>query len=182
MRRQWEERFLKRAIGLVMGLLLMIGPAASAGAAYEGVVRLHVIASDDGAAAQALKLHVRDAVLDQARAILSDAGDAEAAWEIVCEHRDALETAARAAARDGGEDAVCETGVFPFPERRYGDMILPAGEYRALKVVIGAGEGRNWWCVLYPALCYPEGKAAEEVEFHSVIWDWLAGLFGGGAA
>ena len=163
-----------------MGLLLALGPVCSAGAACDGVVRLHVIASDDGAAAQALKLHVRDAVLVKARAILSDAGDAEAAWQAICDNRDALEAAARAAALSGGQTAACETGVFPFPERRYGDMTLPAGDYRALRVVIGAGEGRNWWCVLYPALCYPAGKAPAEVGFHSAILDWLARLFGGG--
>ena len=70
-------------------------------------------------------------------------------------------------------------GVFEFPDRRYGGVFVPAGDYRALRVVIGAGEGHNWWCVLYPSLCLPEG-AEGEMRFHSVILDWLRGLLGGG--
>ena len=69
--------------------------------------------------------------------------------------------------------------MFEFPDRRYGGVFVPAGDYRALRVVIGAGEGHNWWCVLYPSLCLPEG-AEGEMRFHSAILDWLRGLLGGG--
>lgn len=140
-------------------------------------MRLHVIASDDSAAAQALKLKVRDAVLSCARGLLRDARDPEAAWRIVCENVDALQAAARAVAAD----AACETGVFPFPDRQYGGTLVPAGNYRALRVVIGAGQGRNWWCVLYPSLCYPEDWRTGE-GFHSTLWDLVKTLFGGDRA
>lgn len=166
----------KRLLALILMLSLLSAARAEAG----GVVRLHVIAADDSPRAQALKLKVRDAALEAAREMLSDVSDADEAWTAVNENRAALETACRAAARENGcaEPVRCETGVFPFPERRYGHLTLPAGDYRALRVVIGAGEGRNWWCVLYPSLCYPDGKDPSEIEFHSAIWDWFRGLFG----
>ncbi len=148
-------------------------------------VRLHVIASDDGEAAQALKLKVRDAVLEEARVLLADCADAETAWAIVNDNLDALTAAARgAAAAEGyGGPVAAQTGRFDFPDRRYGDVLVPAGRYRALRVVIGAGEGRNWWCVLYPTMCLTENCVpGEPVVFHSVILDWLAGLFGGEGA
>ena len=165
-----------------------MGGAARA-ADLEGVpasdyIRLHVVAEDDGEAAQALKLKLRDAVLDAARALLAGCPDADAAWAAVCENAEALRRAAEDAARDEGYagPVAAETGRFDFPDREYGGVFVPAGEYRALRVVIGAGEGRNWWCVLYPTLCL-QGDAApgEPVVFHSVIWDWLRRLFGGAA-
>ena len=174
-------------------LLIFLAGAVAARAAGEGLsdvpvadyVRLHVIANDDGEAAQALKLKVRDGVLAAARALLADCADADAAWGIVNDHLDALASAAReAAAAEGyGGPIEARTGRFDFPDRRYGDAVVPAGTYRALRVVIGAGEGRNWWCVLYPTMCLPEDCApGEPVVFHSVILDWLGGLFGGEGA
>ena len=150
--------------------------ACPARAACSDYVRLHVIAADDSASAQALKLKVRDAVLSRARELMKDVNDAETAWAVVNDNLDALEEAARRVCAD----AVCETGVYPFPERVYGGTLVPAGDYRALRVVIGAGLGHNWWCVLYPSLCLPEGVDPDgPIRFYSVILDWLRGLLGG---
>ena len=144
-------------------------------------IRLHVVAEDDGEAAQALKLEVRDACLIAARALLADCGSADEAWARIGENLGALEAAATARARALGYagEVDAAAGVFEFPDRRYGGVFVPAGDYRALRVVIGAGEGHNWWCVLYPSLCLPEG-AEGETRVHSVILDWLRGLLGGG--
>ena len=106
----------------------------------EKMIRLHVIANSDSAADQALKLRVRDAVL--ARGRLTDSlpaiGDA----------------AARELARQGSAYAVAVSlEETEFPLKTYDGFALPSGEYLALRVVIGAGEGRNWWCVVYPPLC-----------------------------
>ena len=167
---------------------MLLGTAARAAGAADvpaaDYIRLHVVAEDDGEAAQTLKLKVRDAVLDAARPLLAGCPDADAAWERVCDNGLALRLAAQDRARDEGfaGPVNAETGVFEFPDRDYGGVRVPAGEYRALRVVIGAGKGHNWWCVLYPTLCL-QGDAApgEPVAFHSVIWDWLRRLFGGGA-
>jgi len=141
-------------------------------------IRLHVVAADDGAAAQALKLQVRDAVLAAARPLLADCGDADEAWRRIGEHVDALEAAAALRARELGYDGpvAAETGVFDFPDRHYGAVFVPAGEYRALRVVIGAGEGHNWWCVLYPSLCVPE----DVPPLRPALLEWLRELLGGG--
>ena len=165
----------------------MLALACPAEAAPSDYVRLHVIAADDTDAAQALKLEVRDAVLDSARALLKDAADAQAAWRIVLENVSTLERAARQRAAAEGYDGPvhCETGIFPFPDRVYGSVRVPAGNYRALRVVIGPGKGHNWWCVLYPSLCYPPDMPASSEDgpvFYSAIWNWLRSLFGGDAS
>ena len=162
----------------------MLTACWSAKGENTGYVRLHVIAASDSRADQTLKLKVRDAVLACARELLAEAGDADTAWDIVNHGLDALEAAAKACAREAGYNGPvrCVAGVFAFPPRQYGDTRLPAGQYRALRVVIGPGAGHNWWCVLYPDLCYPEGVDPEHPEFYSVIWRWLTGLFGGGEA
>ena len=141
-------------------------------------IRLHVVAADDGAAAQALKLQVRDAVLAAVRPLVADCGDADEAWRRIDQSVDALEAAAAGRARALGYDGpvTAGTGVFDFPDRHYGGVFVPAGEYRALRVVIGAGEGHNWWCVLYPSLCVPE----DVPPLRLALLEWLRELLGGG--
>ena len=162
--------------------ILILALCAGAAAETPDYVRLHVVAADDTAAAQALKLRVRDAVLAEARALLAGADSADAAWEAVNAALPSLAAAAKDGARAGGYlgPVRCMTGVFDFPERQYGDVTVPAGRYRALRVVIGAGEGHNWWCVLYPSLCDP--AALEDAPCYSILWEWLRGLFGGEAS
>lgn len=123
----------------------------------ERVVRLHVIANSDTAEDQALKLRVRDRVLEEVRPLLAglrSAGEAEAA---IAGSLDSLTEAARdELAKEGCDCPVTVTleDVW-FPTRTYDAAALPAGTYRALRVVIGAGEGHNWWCVVFPSLCLP---------------------------
>ena len=141
-------------------------------------IRLHVVAADDTIEAQALKLKVRDVVLARARVLLRNAEDAEAAWRIVTENVGELEAVARRVAGD----VTCEAGVFRFPDRRYGDTLVPEGDYRALRVVVGAGRGHNWWCVLYPSLCYPEDWVTGDGAYYSSVWRWFQSLLGGDGA
>ena len=147
-----------------------LGQIAAQTAADE-LVRLHVVAGDDSDAAQQLKLTVRDAVLDCARSLLADCADADAAYARLTACLPALEQVAADAA--GPDHDVCaETGVFPFPDRDYAGVTVPAGDYRALRIVIDGGEGRNWWCILFPTLC-------TTTDGHSALADWLGELFGG---
>ena len=172
-----KHRFL---FALILALALLPG-AGKAEAVNADMVRLHVVAADDSPAAQALKLRVRDACLVEARTLLAGCGDAEEAWARVNEGLADLERAARSAAQE--EVVRAETGVYDFPDRVYGGTLVPAGRYRALRVVIGPGAGRNWWCVLYPCLCLPEDcRDGAPVRFHSAVLDWLRGLFGGEGA
>lgn len=121
----------------------------------EKMIRLHVIANSDSDADQNLKLCVRDAVLCRAEEILRQSADmAEARARL----RDSLpsigDAAAQVLAAQGSGYAVSVSlEDTEFPCKTYDGFALPAGEYLALRVVIGAGEGRNWWCVVYPPLC-----------------------------
>jgi len=128
------------------------------------VVRLHVLANSDSEADQTLKLAVRDRVLAEAAPLLEGVSDRDAAWQVLAR---SLENLAQA----GAETVAAEGYSYPvavsleetwFPTREYEDFSLPAGNYTALRVVIGEGEGRNWWCVVFPPLCL--GAVSERVE------------------
>ena len=121
----------------------------------EKMIRLHVIANSDSDADQTLKLCVRDAVLCRAEEILRQSADMT---EACARLRDSLPDIGDAAAQElaaqgSGYSVSVALEDTEFPHKTYDGFALPAGEYLALRVVIGAGEGRNWWCVVYPPLC-----------------------------
>lgn len=155
--RRWELAFLLgMAAALVMGTYLAGAQAALA----ENVVRLHVVGASDSEEDQAVKLRVRDAVLAQAGPLLKGVSSQEEAWEILDAY---LEELARAGAQVSGGMTVTaslEEKAW-FPTKEYTDFSLPAGRYPALKIVLGEGEGRNWWCVVFPPLCL--GSVSETV-------------------
>lgn len=128
----------------------------------EKVVRLHVLANSDSEEDQALKLEVRDAVLSYAEGLLDPAADRREAEGLLRGQLLELEAAAENTVRAAGYDypVSVELANTEFPTRRYGGFLLPAGEYLALRVLIGEAEGQNWWCVVYPPLC---AAAAAEV-------------------
>ena len=130
----------------------------------EKMIRLHVIANSDSDADQTLKLHVRDAVLCRAEDILRQSADMT---EARARLRDSLPTIGDAAAQElaaqgSGYSVSVALEDTEFPHKTYDGFALPAGEYMALRVVIGAGEGRNWWCVVYPPLCTAAACELEE--------------------
>ena len=121
----------------------------------DKVLRLHVLANSDSEADQALKRKVRDSVLEAASAILADCPDRETAEQRLSAAMPEIEDAARAriAAEGRKQTVTAELRPTVFPTREYEDFTLPAGEYLALRVVLGEGEGHNWWCVVFPPLC-----------------------------
>lgn len=135
-------------------------PAMSEGTA--GLLRLHVIASGDSAREQAVKLMVRDAVISALSEPLAQADSAEEAKAIVlAREADIIDAARRVLSEAGEADTVrMEVGRFAFPLRQYGDLIVPAGDYDAVRIVIGEGKGQNWWCVLFPPLCMVDAAVA----------------------
>jgi len=150
------------ALTLVLTCALMIwaatSPTRDAAWAYnpDNLIRLHVVANSDGAEDQAVKLAVRDAVARYLAPTLADARDrAEAAATVAAKVAEVEEVAnAVLAERKSPYRARAEWGRSAFPTRAYADLVVPAGEYDALRVVLGRGEGRNWWCVLFPPLCF----------------------------
>ena len=121
----------------------------------EKMIRLHVIANSDSDADQTLKLCVRDAVLCRAEEILRQSADMTEARARLRDSLPAIGDAAaqELAAQGSGYSVSVALEDTEFPRKTYDGFALPAGEYLALRVVIGAGEGRNWWCVVYPPLC-----------------------------
>ena len=124
-------------------------------ALQEKMIRLHVIANSDSDADQTLKLCVRDAVLCRAEEILRQSADMTEARVRLTESLPAIGDAAaqELAAQGSGYAVSVSLEETEFPLKTYDGFALPSGEYLALRVVIGAGEGRNWWCVVYPPLC-----------------------------
>ena len=158
--RIWEAALL-----LAFGLTLTAGlwSSASQSALADRVLRLHVVANSDSAADQALKLQVRDAVLVQATPLLEGLHDPNAAEEALLPHLDELALAGKAVLAQAGCHDTVSVSVEDqwFPTRNYDTFSLPAGNYRALRVVIGEGMGQNWWCVVFPPLCL--ASVTEEV-------------------
>ena len=120
------------------------------------VIRFHVLANSDAQADQDLKLKVRDAVGSFMQPRLSGISDINASRRAVKENLPGIEkTAQKVIAQEGYTyDVQAELTVTDFPEKTYGDYTFPAGKYEALEVVIGDGGGHNWWCVMYPNLCF----------------------------
>ena len=170
---------IRRLFCALLCMMLLTGGALAQ--TPNDLVRLHVVAADDSPAAQALKLELRDTCLRCAGVCLSDAPDADDAYMRLVQHTGDFEAACLARARELGYDGpiTAEAGVFPFPDRIYGSMHVPAGEYRALKITIGEGQGHNWWCILYPSLCMlNEEHAADDADPRGIL-AWLKTRMGG---
>ena len=152
------------AIVLALTVALAFLPVFGEEAVYDDVIRLHVIANSDGDADQADKIAVRDAILSYITGELDGVGAVdEAAGEIRLLLGEVEAIAKSTLAARGTELPVrAEFGREEYPEREYDGYSLPAGTYVSLRVIIGEGEGRNWWCVLFPSLC---AGAAEKKDF-----------------
>ena len=122
----------------------------------DSVFRLHVIANSDSEEDQNLKYLVRDAVLDYMNSITSETRNKQEAIQIAQSHKDEFNRIAKDVIVKNGYDydVKIEIGNFFFPTKQYGDISLPAGNYDALKIEIGVAKGQNWWCVMFPPLCF----------------------------
>lgn len=161
-----KRRLLGRALvcGFVLAALCSFFPfAAACGQLPRDVVRLHVVANSNGAEDQAVKLLVRDAVLEEAARWYQGAGSMEEASSRLCTHLQSIAGAARQVLGEQGMgySATAQMTEMYFPTRDYGDFRLPAGRYRTLRVTLGEGAGKNWWCVVFPSLCLPAATQGE---------------------
>ncbi len=161
-----KRRLLGKALvcGFVLAALCSFFPfAAACGQLPRDVVRLHVVANSNGAEDQAVKLLVRDAVLEEAARWYQGAGSMEEASSRLCTHLQSIAGAARQVLGEQGVgySATAQMTEMYFPTRDYGDFRLPAGRYRTLRVTLGEGAGKNWWCVVFPSLCLPAATQEE---------------------
>lgn len=176
------KRFFTGLILIVLASVATLqsaAPAKTVLASNEGVLRLHVIAASDSEEDQRVKLSVRDAILPLFERAESYA-DARA---YLLSHGSEIQTTAEAVLRERGFDygVQLSLGTETFPDRVYGDLLFPAGEYDALCVRLGPAEGHNWWCVLFPPLCIVsetgETVDLDEVETESWVVNLIRSLF-----
>ena len=126
---------------------------------YSDMIRLHVIAASDSEKDQTVKLQVRDAVLAVVECLMENVESQEEAAAVIEGAKDEICAAAKAVlVREGFDYPVSvDLGLENYPERVYEGFTLPAGQYTSLRVILDGGEGQNWWCVLYPNLCFLDG-------------------------
>ncbi len=170
-------------------------------------IRLRILADSDATEDQLLKRRIRDAIIEQMNAWVKGPQTIEEARETVRTHIPELETLVGRYVREAGYDYTykVELGIVPFPTKVYGDKVYPAGDYEALRVTLGRGLGQNWWCVLFPPLCFvdvtagespnkdkdqpaksggekvaanatAEATGSDEVEFRFFLFDWFKGF------
>lgn len=157
MRRKHERIF---AAGLVLTILIsntvgFVRDGLALDRLRGSVLRLHILAESDSDRDQTLKLRVRDALLESG--ILDGADSLAEAETIAAGRLPDIERIAETVLRANGCDLPVEAELADteFDVRTYGDITMPAGTYRALRVKIGSAQGHNWWCVMYPSLCVP---------------------------
>ena len=148
------------AVLLVVGLLPVHGEADI----YDTVVRLHVIANSDSEEDQALKLKVRDAVLQITTPLLSTCSTQEEAKERLASAFGEIQRAAEAVVADAGRSDTITLLLEDeeYPERDYDGFCFPSGTYLSMRVCIGDATGQNWWCCLFPPLCMGSASATTE--------------------
>ena len=145
-------------------MLMSVLPVNGEEKIYDSVVRLHVLANSDEDHDQALKLKVRDRLLEITSPIVIDCESREEAQKCLAESFSELEEAALEVIRAEGYDygVRISLGDEYYPTRQYEDLCFPEGTYASLKVEIGEAEGKNWWCVLFPPLCLSAASAEKQ--------------------
>lgn len=143
----------------------------------DKLIRFHVIANSDGEADQSLKLKVRDEVLKYIQPILKESESIEESREILAEKNNEILKIAEAVIHEKGYNYKVESTLSEeyFPVKTYGNITLPQGKYEAYRIIIGNGEGQNWWCVMFPPICFVDITKGEiayeetEKEMKSVL-------------
>lgn len=132
----------------------------------DEVLRIHILANSDSDYDQTLKLKVRDQILKYTDGLYSNVSSKEEAIDITNKHIEEIVTTAENTLKANGceKQVKAEICNMDFNTRYYGDITMPSGNYTALRVTIGSGEGKNWWCVMYPSLCLYTSSDANTLE------------------
>ncbi len=150
---------------LTTAVLLSILPVRGEEHIYEGVIRLHVVAVSDDAIDQHRKLAVRDSILAVVSPQMQEAADVAEAETMLRDMLPLVEQTARDKLRQMGDSHTVTVQLTKerYPTRLYDNFAMPAGEYLSLQVILGNGEGQNWWCVLFPTVCGKFASGDEKV-------------------
>ena len=155
------------AIGIVTAVIFSICSFAKTSEEIRSdVLRLHVIANSDSSVDQNLKLRLRDYILEEGEDIFDGSVNVENAVKKIEPKLAELEKSADTFVRNAGFDYDVKITLSNeyYTTRTYESVTLPAGKYLALRVVIGSGEGHNWWCVMFPPMCVPAADKKDEIE------------------
>lgn len=160
------KKIIKRLsiLAMAVAVLFVVALIKDRQTLKNELVRLHVVGASNSQQDQSIKLSVRDAVLASLGEALHDFADVQQAKQYIQAHLPQLEAAANETLRQLGVDqqAVVQFVEEEFPVREYETFSLPSGVYQSLRIIIGEGSGRNWWCVIFPTLCM--GATSAEVE------------------
>lgn len=171
----------QKVVATLLLLLMVLGPRGGATMRSREIIRLHVHAHSDTEEEQRLKLAVRDALLGEINRLVSEAETPSQAEKLIERALPGLTSLLQSTLQKEKSPHVGQVkwGVFLFPSRVYGQLALPAGRYRALNVHIGEGNGRNWWCVMYPPLCFVNGVVGQSTErrFDSALRNLVQSLW-----
>ena len=167
--------FLMLIVFAVSATLLLLSCAPKQ--TNEDYIRIHVRANSDSNEDQSVKLAVRDSIVQYIAPLAIDVESKQEMWRILNDKKEGIQKIANDTLVSCGYDYGCRVrlGREAFPTRTYGDLTLEEGTNDAVIVELGTGEGKNWWCVAYPPLCFiaSEETGKEEVEYRS----WIADLF-----
>ena len=161
-----KDKVLLSVVSVALALYLSFSCTyfvAAAQGVRDNVVRLHILANSDSEVDQRVKLRVRDALLEKNTELLTCGVNAENARAYFDKCKDELLETVYKVLKENGFDYGAEITLEKeyFETREYGELTFPAGEYMALRVVLGDGEGHNWWCVMFPPLCVPAADGVE---------------------
>ena len=168
------KKFATGILSILTAMLIVAAlPTEADAGIYDDTLRLHILAASDSEEDQALKLAVRDGILAEYSAELSEVGDLEdARAAIEARLPDIIATSERIVAEAGYDYRVTASlGEEWYDTRDYGELSLPRGVYTSLIIKIGEGQGRNWWCVMYPPMCLDLATDAPSD-------DWTSGYTG----
>ncbi len=155
---------LSICFGLICAVMLSMSHfSAACDDLRQNVLRLHIIANSDSVSDQNLKLKIRDEILAQTDGLFLETNNLDEAKAMVCENLLEFEKIANEIIKENGFNytASARFGMSEFDTRYYDDFTLPAGEYQSLIITLGEGEGKNWWCVVYPTVCIPAATKGE---------------------
>lgn len=171
MKRLWGIILLVIILGLTIPLVEAKWASKKA-FTPDNLIRIHVIANSNSRVDQIIKMKVKDRLVNWLSPRLAGCDSASESQEVLSRNLDEITrvAAAEILANNGNYSARAVVGEFVFPTRQYGDLVLPEGRYKALRVVLGEGKGHNWWCVLYPPLCLDSGGKNKEDRTRRVLW------------
>ncbi|WP_312200183.1 stage II sporulation protein R [Anaerospora hongkongensis] len=169
-----RKNLLRLSIVLLIGCFIIAGwgtliwqarQSAAVSIPNGDLIRLHVLANSDKPQDQQLKLKVRDAVIAYLAPYLGKAESTEEARSVIHSRKAEIIAAAQAVVKENGAaySVDLQEGMFDFPVKAYGDLVLPAGKYEAVRILLGDAQGKNWWCVLFPPLCFIDAANATAV-------------------